>query len=73
MGNGGCIFSLLTLAPRVTPASSLTLTGPRMGTSSCPILGTMRSFTVSDSRGGHEERGIGVGFIYVCGLLVGRG
>ena len=73
MGHGGYIVSLLTLAPRVTPASSLTLTGPRMGTSSCPILGTMRSFTVSDSRGGHGERVIGVGFIYVRGLLVGRG
>ena len=72
MGHGGYIVSLLTLAPRVTPASSLTLTGPRMGTSSCPILGTMRSFTVSD-RGGHGERVIGVGFIYVRGLLVGRG
>lgn len=52
MGNGDPIFSLLTLAPRVTPALSLTLTGPRMGTSSCPILETMRSFTVSGSRVG---------------------
>lgn len=52
MGKGGSIFSLLTLAPRVTPALLLTLTGPRMGTSSCPILGTMRSFTVSGNRVG---------------------
>lgn len=66
MGNGGYIFRLLTLDPRVTPASSLTLTGPRMGISSCPILGTMRSFTVSGSRGGQGERVIRVGFICVC-------
>lgn len=55
MGKGSYIFNLLALAPRVTPASSLTLTGPRMEISSCPILGTMRSFTVSGSRGEHRE------------------
>lgn len=73
MGNGSYIFSLLTLAPRVTPASSLTLTGPKMGISSCPILGTMRSFTVSGCRGKHGEWVIGWVLFRGGRLLVGRG
>lgn len=31
----------------------------------------MRSFTVSDSRGGHRERVLGVGFICVGGSQLG--
>lgn len=33
---------------RATPASSLTWTGPKMGSTSCQIQATMRSFTVSE-------------------------